>query len=81
MPLLAPLADLSGITRQTLVLAYQLGAGFNSMILPTSAVTVGTLALAKIPYERWFKWNWSLQVALFAFSLLALVWPAVTHWN
>src|SRR5664280_2061161 len=58
MPLLAPLADLSGITRQTLVLAYQLGAGFNSMILPTSAVTVGTLALAKIPYERWFKWNW-----------------------
>ncbi len=81
MPLLAPLADLSGITRQTLVLAYQLGAGFNSMILPTSAVTVGTLALAKIPYERWFKWNWPLQVALFAFSLLALVWPAVTHWN
>jgi len=81
MPLLAPLADLSGITRQTLVLAYQLGAGFNSMILPTSAVTVGTLALAKIPYERWFKWNWPLQVALFVFSLLALVWPAVTHWN
>ena len=81
MPLLAPLADLSGITRQTLVLAYQLGAGFNSMILPTSAVTVGTLALAKIPYERWFKWNWPLQAALFVFSLLALVWPAVTHWN
>ena len=81
MPLLAPLADLSGITRQTLVLAYQLGAGFNSMILPTSAVTVGTLALAKIPYERWFKWNWPLQVVLFVFSLLALVWPAVTHWN
>ncbi len=81
MPLLAPLADLSGITRQTLVLAYQLGAGFNSMILPTSAVTVGTLALAKIPYERWFRWNWPLQVALFVFSLLALVWPAVTRWN
>ena len=81
MPLLAPLADLSGITRQTLVLAYQLGAGFNSMILPTSAVTVGTLALAKIPYERWFKWNWPLQAVLFVFSLLALVWPAVTHWN
>ena len=81
MPLLAPLADLSGITRQTLVLAYQLGAGFNSMILPTSAVTVGTLALAKIPYERWVRWNWPLQAVLFVFSLLALVWPAVTHWN
>jgi uncharacterized ion transporter superfamily protein YfcC len=81
MPLLAPLADLSGITRQTLVLAYQLGAGFNSMILPTSAVTVGTLTLAKIPYERWVRWNWPLQVAFFLLSLAVLVWPALTRWN
>ncbi len=81
MPLLAPLADLSGITRQTLVLAYQLGAGFNSMILPTSAVTVGTLALAKIPYERWIRWMWPLQGAFFVLSLAALVWPALTAWN
>jgi len=81
MPLLAPLADLSGITRQTLVLAYQLGAGFNSMILPTSAVTVGTLALAKIPYERWVGWQWKMQVAFFVLSLAVLVWPALTAWN
>jgi len=81
MPLLAPLADLSGITRQTLVLAYQLGAGFTSMIIPTSGVTVGTLALAKIPYERWVRWHWPLQAAFVVFSLLALVWPALTHWN
>lgn len=81
MPLLAPLADLSGITRQTLVLAYQLGAGFTSMIIPTSGVTVGTLALAKIPYERWVKWHWPLQLVFFVFSLLALVWPALTRWT
>ena len=81
MPLLAPLADLSGITRQTLVLAYQLGAGFTSMIIPTSGVTVGTLALAKIPYEKWVRWSWPMQVAFFVLSLLALVWPAVTAWN
>jgi uncharacterized ion transporter superfamily protein YfcC len=81
MPLLAPLADLSGITRQTLVLAYQLGAGFTSMIIPTSGVTVGTLALAKIPYERWVKWHWPLQLVFFVFSLLALIWPALTRWT
>jgi uncharacterized ion transporter superfamily protein YfcC len=81
MPLLAPLADLSGITRQTLVLAYQLGAGFTSMIIPTSGVTVGTLALAKIPYERWVRWHWPMQLGFFLFSLLALVWPALAHWN
>lgn len=81
MPLLAPLADLSGITRQTLVLAYQLGAGFTSMIIPTSGVTVGTLALAKIPYERWVKWHWPMQLAFFLMSMLALVWPALTAWS
>lgn len=81
MPLLAPLADLSGITRQTLVLAYQLGAGFGSMIIPTSGVTVGTLALAKIPYERWVRWHWPMQLAFVVLSLLALVWPALTGWS
>jgi uncharacterized ion transporter superfamily protein YfcC len=81
MPLLAPLADLSGITRQTLVLAYQLGAGFTSMIIPTSGVTVGTLALAKIPYERWVRWHWPLQAAFVVLSLLFLVWPALTRWS
>lgn len=81
MPLLAPLADLSGITRQTLVLAYQLGSGFSSMIIPTSGVTVGTLALAKIPYERWVRWHWPLQLAFVLFSLAVLVWPALTGWS
>ena len=81
MPLLAPLADLSGITRQTLVLAYQLGSGFSSMIIPTSGVTVGTLALAKIPYERWVRWHWPLQAVFVLFSLAVLVWPALTRWN
>lgn len=81
MPLLAPLADLSGITRQTLVLAYQLGAGFTSMIIPTSGVTVGTLALARIPYERWVRWNWRMQAMFFVLSLLFLVWPALAGWK
>jgi len=81
MPLLAPLADLSGITRQTVVLAYQLGAGFTSMIIPTSGVTVGTMALAKIPYERWVKWHWPLQAVFFVVSLLVLIWPALAQWK
>ncbi len=81
MPVMAPLADLSGITRQTAVLAYQFGDGFTNMIIPTSGVTVGTLAMAKIPYERWFKWNFPMQVAFFIASILLLIWPVVTNWQ
>jgi uncharacterized ion transporter superfamily protein YfcC len=42
---------------------------------------VGTLALAKIPYERWVKWNWKMQILFFVLSLSALVWPALTGWT
>ncbi|MBW1811349.1 MAG: putative basic amino acid antiporter YfcC [Deltaproteobacteria bacterium] len=81
MPIMAPLADLSGITRQTAVLAYQFGDGFTNMIIPTSGVTVGTLAMAKIPFERWFKWNFPMQIAFFVMSLLFLIWPVLTGWS
>lgn len=81
MPIMAPLADLSGITRQTAVLAYQFGDGFTNMIIPTSGVTVGTLAMAKIPFEKWFRWVLPLQVAFFLISLALLVWPVVTGWE
>lgn len=81
MPLMAPLADLSGITRQTAVLAYQFGDGFTNMIIPTSGVTVGTLAMAKIPFQKWFRWNFPMQIAFFVISLGLLVWPVLTAWE
>lgn len=81
MPLMAPLADLSGITRQTAVLAYQFGDGFTNMIIPTSGVTVGTLAMAKIPFDRWARWHWPMQVAFFAASLIFLAYAAMSGWQ
>jgi uncharacterized ion transporter superfamily protein YfcC len=81
MPLFAPISDLAGITRQTAVLAYQFGDGFTNMIIPTSGVTVGTLTMAKIPYEKWFRWHWPMQVAFFGLSLVFLVWPVLANWE
>ncbi len=81
MPLMAPLADLSGITRQTAVLAYQFGDGFTNMIIPTSPVTVATLGLAKIPFERWFRWNIKMQLMFFGLSILLLIWPVLSGWD
>lgn len=55
MPIMTPIADLVGMSRQTAVLAFQLGDGFSNSILPTSSATMGYLMAAKIPYERWLK--------------------------
>lgn len=73
MPLMAPLADLVGVTRQTAVLAFQMGDGFTNMIIPTSAVLMGSLSLAGVPWPTWARWLLPLQIALFVLGLLALV--------
>ena len=73
MPIMAPLADLTGITRQTAVLAYQMGDGFTNMIVPTNALLMGMLGLAKIPYERWVKFIAPLLLKLFVVAVGALL--------
>ena len=70
MPIMSPLADLIGVSRQTAVLAYQLGDGFTNLIIPTSPVTMGVLALAKINWVDWAKWMLPLQTAFFILSLI-----------
>ena len=72
MPLMAPLADLVGVTRQTAVLAFQLGDGFTNMITPTSAIVLGVLSLARIPWPTWARWVLPLQALLFVLGLVAL---------
>ncbi|MBS4204304.1 YfcC family protein [Lederbergia citrea] len=56
MPIMAPLSDLVGVTRQTAVLAFQLGDGITNSIFPTAGVLIAGLAIAGIPYTRWVKW-------------------------
>ena len=73
MPIMAPLSDLTDLSRQTAVLAYQFGDGFTNMIVPTNALLVGILALAKIPYQRWVRFVWPLLVKLYVVAILALL--------
>lgn len=72
MPLMAPLADLVGVTRQTAVLAFQMGDGFTNLIIPTSAVLMGALTLAKVPWTTWARWILPLQIGLFTLGLVAV---------
>jgi uncharacterized ion transporter superfamily protein YfcC len=56
MPVLVPLSDLLGLSRQVTVLAYQYGAGLTDMIIPTSGALMAILATAKVRYEDWVRW-------------------------
>ena len=77
MPIMAPLADLVGISRQTAVLAFQFGDGFANMLFPTNVILMSILGIAGIPYDRWFKFAWPLFAKLLvaaAATLVIAVW-------
>ena len=77
MPLMAPLADLIGITRQTAVLAFQLGDGLFTNIFPTSGVTMGILAIGNIPYDKWIKFMLPLSLIFLLLGCLLLIPPVL----
>ena len=73
MPIMAPFSDVVGISRQATVMAFQFGDGFTNMITPTSAVLMGVLGIARIPYALWVRWfGWTL-LALIVLGFLLLV--------
>ena len=73
MPIMSPLATLTGVPQQTAVLAYQFGDGFTNMIVPTSALVMGALALGKIPYGAWVRFVGPLLLKLFAVAAVFLI--------
>ena len=73
MPIMTPLAALTGVSPQTAVLAYQFGDGFTNMVNPTSALVMGTLALGRIPYGAWVRFAGPLLVKLFGVAIVFLV--------
>jgi len=73
MPMMSQFSDLIGVSRQATVMAYQFGDGFTNMITPTSGVLLGVLSVAKIPYEKWFKWVLPLMIILIILGFLLLI--------
>lgn len=68
MPLMAPLSDLVGVSRQVSVLAFQLGDGFTNLIVPTSGVLIACLGAARVDYFNWLRFQWKFQLILFGFG-------------
>ena len=66
MPVMIPLADLAGISRQSTVLAFKFGDGFSNYILPHASALMGFLGATGISYDKWMKF----MAKLFAWWIL-----------
>ncbi|EKE82082.1 YfcC family protein [Idiomarina xiamenensis] len=73
MPIMVPIGDLVGVSRQVSVLAFQMGDGFMNMIVPTNPVLMGILGIAGIPYGKWFRFIAPLMLKLLVVCALALI--------
>lgn len=65
MPILAPLADFAGVSRALMVTAWQSASGWMNLWVPTTAVTIGGVALAKVGYDKYLRFVWPLLGILF----------------
>ena len=77
MPIMAPLADLLDVTRQTSVLAFQLGDALTNLIVPTSGCLMGALAIARLDWSKWIKFMWKFLGILFLMAVATMIIASV----
>lgn len=73
MPIMAPIADVVGMTRQTSVLAFQFGDGITNLVTPVSGVFMAALSLCKLSWTKWIKWFLPLLLTWYVICSVLLV--------
>lgn len=81
MPIMVPLADVLGINRQVAVLAFQFGDGFTNSIYPNGAILMANLGIAKITYDKWFKFMGPLMAIWIAIGAAFLIFATLTNYG
>ncbi len=81
MPILAPVSDLIGLSRQVTVLAYQLGNGTFDLLFPTNGPLLALLAISGVRFDDWFKWALPRCLILAAFGCVAVVVAIAIGWH
>ncbi len=72
IPIVAPLVDIIGLTRQSAVLAFTFGDGFSNVFFPTNAVLMIALGLTTVSFVKWLKWTVKIQLTIFVITILML---------
>ncbi len=80
MPILAPLSDLIGLSRQTMILAYQFGDGWTNVCIPTNAIVIAAIGMAKMSFQKWFKFVLPLVGIWFLMSFAFLAIAVKINW-
>ncbi|GAA0176684.1 YfcC family protein [Clostridium sediminicola] len=81
MPIIVPLSDIIGVNRQVAVLAFQIGDGLINMVVPTLGGLLAMLALARIPFDKWFRFIIPLVIKLFVIGWIFIGIATAINWQ
>lgn len=81
MPIMAPLSDIIGVTRQTAVLAFQIGDGFAHILFPTSGYFMAALAIAGVAWQKWIRFFLPLFFVWSGIGIVFLVIAQIIQWS
>jgi uncharacterized ion transporter superfamily protein YfcC len=76
-----PLSDLIGMTRQTAILAFQVGDGVMNLLVPTLGGLLAMIALARVPFDRWFRFALPLALKILVMSWFFLAAAVAINWG
>lgn len=80
MPLMIPLADVTGISRHVAVIAFQMGDGLNNFIIPTAAMLMASLGMIGIPYNKYLKWAFPIFLVHAAIAAVVIIALQLAGW-
>lgn len=81
MPIMIPIVDILGLTRQTGVLAFMLGDGFSNIIAPTSGVLMAVLAIGGVKWTKWLRFAFPLLLMWMAVGMIAIAYATLIEYG
>jgi uncharacterized ion transporter superfamily protein YfcC len=81
LPIMIPLGEVLGLTRQTTILAFQIGDGVTNLVNPTLGGLIAMLSMCRVPIDKWLKFILPVVFAIIIVSWLALILATAINYN
>jgi len=81
LPVMIPVGDLVGLTRQTTILAFQVGDGVTNLVNPTLGGLIAMLSLSRVPFDRWLRYITPLTLFILLMCWVFLIFSVAINWN
>ena len=81
LPVMLPLGESLGLTRQISILAFQIGDGLSNLVNPTLGGLIAMLSMCRVPIDRWIRFIFPVLISVLCIAFLALIVAVATNYS